>query len=218
MAKELPWFKFEPSTWLSGEIAFEDMEVQGLFINICAAYWERSGEMKLSYVQKRWNKPTALDSLLGRFISVNGDSINIKFLDIQLQRKERISVVNSGNGSKGGRPSIKDKKPTALNSLNENKANFSRREEKRREENNIEDRKLKFADTLKPFVEKYGEKMIFGPTGFYSYWTEPNKSKTKFRMETEKTWDTSRRLATWAENDKGYSKPNTSRALPPGMA
>ena len=36
---------------------------------------------------------------------------------------------------------------------------------------------------------------------FYSYWTEPNKSNTKFKQEMEKTWDTGRRLKKWSGND-----------------
>jgi len=39
---------------------------------------------------------------------------------------------------------------------------------------------------------------------FYDYWTEPNKSNTQFRKELEKTWDTERRLSTWAKNDKNF--------------
>ena len=39
-------------------------------------------------------------------------------------------------------------------------------------------------------------------TTFVSYWTEPNKSRTRVRYQMEKTWDTSRRLALWASRDK----------------
>jgi hypothetical protein len=41
---------------------------------------------------------------------------------------------------------------------------------------------------------------------FILYWTEPNKSKTRLRYELEKTWDTSRRLATWAANESKFGK------------
>ena len=37
---------------------------------------------------------------------------------------------------------------------------------------------------------------------FVSYWTEPNKSRTRVRYQMEKTWDTSRRLSLWASRDK----------------
>ena len=66
---------------------------------------------------------------------------------------------------------------------------------------NIDIRKLKFADTLKPFVEKYGKEMI---RKFYDHWTEPNKSNTKFRQELEKTWGLEKRLTTWSNNEKNF--------------
>lgn len=69
--------------------------------------------------------------------------------------------------------------------------------------NNIDERKLKFASTLKPFVDLYGKELI---REFYNYWTEPNKSNTKFRQETEKTWSLERRLETWAKNDINFNK------------
>ena len=36
---------------------------------------------------------------------------------------------------------------------------------------------------------------------FYEYWTEPNKSNTKFRYELERTWSLDRRLKTWNKNN-----------------
>lgn len=68
----------------------------------------------------------------------------------------------------------------------------------------IDDRKLKFADTLKPFLDIYGKELL---NDFYKYWTEPNKSNTKFKQELEKTWSLERRLETWAKNDKNFNKP-----------
>ena len=69
--------------------------------------------------------------------------------------------------------------------------------------NNIEERKLKFANTLIPFVEIYGRDMI---KDFYEYWTEPNPSNTKFNKELKKTWSLERRLTTWAKNDNNFNK------------
>jgi len=69
--------------------------------------------------------------------------------------------------------------------------------------NTIEARKQKFASTLEPFLLKYGKKLL---NDFYRYWAEPNKSKTKFRQELEKTWDLERRLETWAARDKDFNK------------
>ena len=43
---------------------------------------------------------------------------------------------------------------------------------------------------------------------FFDYWSEMNKSRTKMRYEGEKTWETSKRLATWASRDKDF-KPSS---------
>jgi hypothetical protein len=73
--------------------------------------------------------------------------------------------------------------------------------------NSIDERKLKFAHTLQPFVSKFGKDMI---KAFYLYWTEPNKSNTKFKQELEKTWSLERRLDTWALNDTKFSGKQTN--------
>lgn len=74
---------------------------------------------------------------------------------------------------------------------------------KKGKENSLLSRKKAFGLTLEPFVEKYGRPMV---NEFYKYWTEPNKSGSKFKQEMQKTWDTERRLETWASNDKSFNQ------------
>ena len=38
---ELPYFKFFPNQWLTGTIAFQEIEVQGAFIRVCCFYWSK---------------------------------------------------------------------------------------------------------------------------------------------------------------------------------
>jgi hypothetical protein len=150
MAKGLPYFKFTPSEWLTGDICFEDLEVQGLFINICAWYWQRDGNLKISDIEKRYNKPTALNSLYDRFLNVENDTIQIVFLDEQLIDRNHISKTNSFNGSKGGRPKTKEIKPTAFNSLTESKPNenpIRKEEEKKRIRKDNTPRKISFEES-----------------------------------------------------------------------
>lgn len=73
----------------------------------------------------------------------------------------------------------------------------------------IESRKLKFANTLKPFVDIYGRDII---KEFYEYWTEPNKSNTKFKQELLKTWSLERRLKTWTKNDINFNKQKNGKS------
>ncbi len=76
--------------------------------------------------------------------------------------------------------------------------------EKEKEEYTIEERKLKFADTLKPFLELYGKEML---NEFYAYWVEHNDKGKKLRFEMERAWGIERRLATWHKNKQDRNKP-----------
>jgi hypothetical protein len=72
-------------------------------------------------------------------------------------------------------------------------------------------RSKKFYDSLIPFSSLYPPKML---REFYEYWIEPNKSKTKMRLELERTWDTERRLKTWAAREKvNQSSGNVGKLL-----
>lgn len=49
---------------------------------------------------------------------------------------------------------------------------------------------------------------------FLSYWTEPNKSGAKCRWELEATWETERRLATWARRQKmSAARPHNGKSF-----
>lgn len=76
------------------------------------------------------------------------------------------------------------------------------------------EREKVFENSLVPFVISRGG--IYQPQtirAFFNYWTEKNKSGTKMRFELEKTWETSKRLVTWVNNEKEYGKrSNNNRA------
>jgi hypothetical protein len=76
-----------------------------------------------------------------------------------------------------------------------------------KESNSIDTRKSKFAHTLKPFLDIYSKETI---REFYDYWTEPNKSNTKFRQELQKTWSVNRRLETW--NNNNFNKQQNGKS------
>lgn len=68
-----------------------------------------------------------------------------------------------------------------------------------------------FYESLKPFLETYKPQML---RAFYEYWIEPNKSGTKMKFELETTWDTARRLGTWANREDefgGKQKQNRNK-------
>jgi hypothetical protein len=116
--------------------------------------------------------------------------------DKDAEAYKKIVERNRTNGSNGGRPI----KPTGTQITQSVMVGSVKAD------NNIEARKKKFAETLKSFTETYGREMVLE---FYRYWTEPNKSNTKFRMELERTWSLDRRLETWAKNNSSFNKGNT---------
>lgn len=60
--------------------------------------------------------------------------------------------------------------------------------------------------------EEKAEKVKQEMLNFISYWTEPNKSGTKQRWQTEKTFEVGRRLSTWFNRSKDFNN-NKSRFL-----
>jgi len=216
MAKGLPYFKFTPTEWLTGDISFESFEIQGLFIQICAIYWQRDGVVSIEDLRRRFKGCELINEITDRFFSVSDGLISVKFLDEQLIERNHLSTQNKINGQKGGRPKALvplDIKPTAKRTVSETKAKLTNIEEEVEEEEevevevekkSIEERKLKFSSTLKPFLEMYGKKLL---NEFYAYWTEPNISGTKFKKELERTWDIKRRLEVWSRNSSKFDKP-----------
>lgn len=71
----------------------------------------------------------------------------------------------------------------------------------------LKEREHEFGESLIPYVEKYSKETI---RAFFNYWTEKNKSGTKMRFELEKTWETAKRLQTWASREK---VPKSTTAL-----
>lgn len=142
MAKDLPYFKFNAAEWISGEITLEDLTTQGVFVNICAYYWFKSGCLTLSEIKRRVKcKQTVFDRLIEQnLIKVEGDLIEISFLKAQLDERGHISKKNSENGKLGGAPKgnknaekNNPKQPKTTN-IEEKREEEKRREKKREEE------------------------------------------------------------------------------------
>jgi len=113
MAKELPYFQFEPAEYLTGDISFCSISAQGLFTNLCSYYWQRSCELTKDQFLRRLNYPKELQELIDEnVIEIDGNKIIIKFLDVQYKKATSKSETNKANGSKGGRPRKKNPKET----------------------------------------------------------------------------------------------------------
>lgn len=147
MAKELPYWKFYSVEWMTGDITLCSMKAQGLFINICAFYWVKDGDMYLSNVEQRFNTcSTELKELLDvEIIKVDEDNwISISFLDEQfsefglIREQRRLAGIKSGV--------VRSEKLNISSTPVQQKMNYK---EKRREEEIRGDKKIR-TKKLKP--------------------------------------------------------------------
>ena len=74
------------------------------------------------------------------------------------------------------------------------------KEKEKQQPKDIMSRKQIFAQSLEPYLEKYGKEML---NEFYHYWTEHNDNGKKMRFEYSKNqpFNIGRRLGTWAKNN-----------------
>lgn len=108
MAKDLPYFKFFCSEWNDGDITLEDMNVQGLFINVCSYYWSNECILPLTRLKKRFKTfDKEIQTLVKEgLIKVENDFVVINFLNEQKEERTKQSKQKS----KGGKASAEARK------------------------------------------------------------------------------------------------------------
>lgn len=87
VAKELPWFKWSPSKWDTGNIQMCSHQSKGIFADMCSLYWSRVGELPYALALQRICKgdASALHELSHyEIFRVEDGLIRIDFLDEQL--------------------------------------------------------------------------------------------------------------------------------------
>lgn len=141
MAKNFPYFKFTATEWLTGDIVYESLELQGLFINVCAVYWQRDGKLTIEDLIKRYKNEILINQLIDKYIWSNNGNILIKFLDEQLIEANHISKVNSENGKKGAE--AKRNKANAKRPLNDSQAILSKEKKEINKNNNKNKNKIR---------------------------------------------------------------------------
>lgn len=104
MSKELPYFKFLPTEYLLGEIVFQDYRAQGVFINVCALYWQKECNLTKATLEQRFSDAIKdLKFLLdAKIIQEKDGNIHIKFLDEQWKELKYRHIKAVENGRKGG--------------------------------------------------------------------------------------------------------------------
>jgi len=125
MAKELPFFRFTASEWLTDDISEESYELKGLFSDVVSYYWMKDCTVTKEKLFKRFSNARVL---LEQLFSINiikenkGDFIKINFLDLQYDLLSEKREKRQKSGKLGGlkkasnakakayqKPSYKDK-------------------------------------------------------------------------------------------------------------
>lgn len=194
MSKELPFFKFNATEWITGNISYESFELQGAFISVCAEYWNRNNQMTIEEAKLRLRNAEMVDLLISKgYLKTKKNNLVIRFLDLE---KEEISAKRlklSESGRKGGLSKAKASLKQGSSIIDKDK-----------EEDNILVRKQKFGDKLKPFLDSYEKGMI---REFYDYWTEHGDKDRKMRYEKQASFNIELRLKTWLKNKIERNKP-----------
>ncbi|RLI45756.1 hypothetical protein DRO61_10125 [Candidatus Bathyarchaeota archaeon] len=118
MAKENPWFKFEPAEWMFGRIQRQTPELKGVFIDLICKYWHRECEMSVLDAELDFGKEN-IDVLFSKGIIHNNNDesyISISFLDEQMDGIKKTSEKNSksGKASAAKRKSLAKQKATTV--------------------------------------------------------------------------------------------------------
>jgi hypothetical protein len=217
MAKELPYFRFEPSEWDNGNIQMCSRESKGLFIDLCSLYWSRLGELPYALaLQKLCNGiEVALQELKKHDIfGVIDGQIVIDFLDEQLSERGQVSEKRRNAAQKrwNDASALQVQSKSNANRIEENRIKEKKKEEKiitASKLATIETREIEFRDKLIPYIDTYGKEML---RAFYDYWTEKNEGGKKMKFEMQRVFEIEKRLRTWSNNN--FQKNGKSNGTP----
>lgn len=157
------------------------------------------------------------NELYEKFNILTSGGIQKRYILATYQRKDRqmneeYMVIHTNNSVNCTNNSINCMKSTQSKIENKSKKENTTKVVQKKEsvakatstpKEKLESRKKAFYESLVPFLNQYPKEMI---RKFFDYWSEMNKSGTKMRFELEKTWEVSKRLATWASRDDKFHK------------
>lgn len=150
MAKELPYYKFEPSEWLEGEIQICSDAAIVCFTNLCSGYWLKLGSMSYAFALHKYMRKDAnlMQELINsNVIAVQEDEISINFLDKQLKEFKVVSDKRSFAAKKRWSKNTVNQDVNA-NALQVYSKSNAIREEKIREDKIITKKVKTFSDDI----------------------------------------------------------------------
>jgi Rps23 Pro-64 3,4-dihydroxylase Tpa1-like proline 4-hydroxylase len=103
MSKELPFFKFNATEWITGNISYEPFELQGAFISVCAEYWNRNNCLTIAEAKLRLRNSNLVDMLIEKkYLKTKKEKLVISFLDNEREEISAKRLKLSESGRKGG--------------------------------------------------------------------------------------------------------------------
>ena len=103
MSKELPFFKFNATEWITGNISYESFEMQGAFISVCAEYWNRNNCLTIEEAKLRLRNSEIVDKLIEKnYLKTKKNNLVISFLDLERKEITAKRLKLSESGRKGG--------------------------------------------------------------------------------------------------------------------
>jgi uncharacterized protein YdaU (DUF1376 family) len=213
--KSSPAFQFYPADFLVGTALMSAEEVGGYIRLLCYQWTEGAlpdNDKKLMQLSLVFDLES-LKVIRSKFSSLNnGTIVNLKLELVrkdqdEFRQKQRVKAQKRWDSQSDAAASPRHMpeecpSPSPISSTIPTSIPLPSKKDL------MLSRKKTFASTLEPFVSLYGKEMI---REFYNYWTEHNKSETKFKQESEKTWSIELRLERWAKNDFNKSAPTTNK-------
>lgn len=142
MAKENPWFKFEPAEWKLGRIQRQSPAVKSVFLDILCQYWHNKCEMTLGDARLDFGDEN-IDILLKNKMIKNheGDNISISFLDEQMvgikktsKKASEAGLVSAAKRKAKAEQESNDTSTTVERPLNHSLTEETRRDDTKQEE------------------------------------------------------------------------------------
>ena len=207
MANDLPYFKWYPDEWFAGRIYSCDRNVQGLFINVCALYWKKKGNICWTDIIYRFkNSESELKELLEKEIIrvEKGTSVQQVLGEIE-EEEEREKRKKESTKETRLVISFLDEQLTELGAIQEKRISAGKKSGMKRRKNreDVLSKKLKkFQIMVLPYIDKYEPAMM---TEFINYWTETKPQGLMMRWEMQQAFDVGKRLGTWYKNERTYN-------------
>ena len=142
------------------------------------------------------------------YINTLNDLVEFGFINLIEKSKNQYSsnIVALSNFDKA--PDKALDKALIKHVTKQRESNSSINKQETKKQITIEERKIKFYDSLSLFVDEYPKQML---RDFFNYWSEHGENDKKLRFEKEKTFGIKQRLSTWySRNPKQYETEGIS--------